>query len=144
MEQVHATCVEIDGVGVLIRGDSGSGKSDLSLRLIDAGAHLVADDRVDLRRVGKGISASAPQEIAGMLEVRGVGITKTQFTASAAVGLVVELVSPDVIERLPEPASCHYMEVPLRLVRLSAFEASAPAKVRWTLALLAGRISAVS
>ena len=48
MSQVHATCIEVDGMGVLLRGPSGSGKSDLALRLIDGGARLVADDRTDL------------------------------------------------------------------------------------------------
>jgi len=144
MEQIHATCIEVDGVGVLIRGASGSGKSDLALRLIDAGATLVADDRVDLRRVGPDVSASAPHEIAGMLEVRGIGIVKMAHQASVMVRLVVELVSPDKVERLPEPAICHYMDVAVCLVNLAPFEVSATTKVRSAVALAANRISLVS
>ena len=53
-EQIHATCIALDGRGVLLRGPSGSGKSDMALRLIDAGAELVADDRVDLDAPGRG------------------------------------------------------------------------------------------
>ncbi|MBL6927732.1 MAG: HPr kinase/phosphatase C-terminal domain-containing protein [Rhodospirillales bacterium] len=144
MEQIHASCVEMDGVGVLIRGGSGSGKSDLALRLIDAGASLVADDRVDLQRIGPDVSASSPHEIAGMMEVRGVGIVKMDYTANATVRLVVDLVAAAKVERLPEPAPCHYMDVPLRLICLAPFEASAPAKVRSAAALVAGRTSLVS
>ena len=144
MEQIHATCVEIDGIGVLIRGDSGSGKSDLALRLIDQGAELVADDRVNLACVSGKIFASAPHEIAGMLEVRGVGILKFAPKADTSVGLVIELISAENVERIPENDSCHYMEVPLRLIRLAPFEASAAAKVRWAVSCVAGRVSAVS
>jgi len=144
MEQSHATCIEIDGIGVLIRGASGSGKSDLALRLIDAGAQLVADDRVDLRLDGGKISASPPHEIAGMLEVRGVGILKMAFKAETSIGVVVELVAAENVERLPEAPLCHYMEVPVRLVSVAPFEASAPAKVRLAAALVAGRGSLVS
>ena len=65
MEQVHATTVDLDGQGVMLRGPSASGKSDLGLRLIDAGAQLVADDRTDLILSGDAVRASAPKELAG-------------------------------------------------------------------------------
>lgn len=144
MEQIHATCVDMDGTGVLIRGPSGSGKSDLALRLIDRGAVLVADDRVDLRCDSGILSASAPETIAGMLEVRGLGVIRMKCRTDVQVALVVELTAPEDIERIPEPAVCDYMAVALPLVRVAPFEASAPAKLRLAVARLAGQVSSVS
>ena len=83
--QVHGTCVAVAGVGVLLRGPPGSGKSDLALRLIDRGAELVADDRVTLRREDDGIVASAPASLAGLIEVRGVGVARVPAIARARV-----------------------------------------------------------
>ena len=74
MEQIHATCVDIEGAGVLLLGPSASGKSDLALRLMDGGARLVADDRVDLALEDGRLVASAPKDIASRIEVRGLGI----------------------------------------------------------------------
>ncbi|MFZ9450406.1 MAG: HPr kinase/phosphorylase [Alphaproteobacteria bacterium] len=81
--QVHATCVAIDGAGILLRGPSGAGKSDLALRLVDGGAALVADDRVDLRRRGTCLVASPPAPLRGLVEARGVGILRVPFLAAA-------------------------------------------------------------
>src|SRR5690606_35418340 len=105
MTQVHATCVEIDGVGVLLRGASGSGKSDLALRLIDGGARLVADDRTDLAVEGGRLFASCPAPLAGRIEARGVGIGPVPSQPRAWVRLAVDLVAPEAVERLPEPAT---------------------------------------
>ena len=98
MPLVHAACVEWLGAGVLIRGKSGAGKSDLALRLIDAGAALVADDQVLLEN---GI-ASAPARLQGLLEVRGLGIVRLPFVEKTAVVLTIDLCSADEIERLPD------------------------------------------
>src|SRR5437588_5560986 len=89
---MHGTAVAIDGRGVLLRGPSGSGKSDLALRLIDAGARLVADDQTELRRDGDAIIARAPPTIAGMIEVRGLGIVRIEALPAAPVALLVDLV----------------------------------------------------
>src|SRR5690242_15181364 len=110
MVLTHGTCVEIGGVGVLLRGPPGSGKSDLALRLIDRGARLVADDQTELRREGAAVLASAPPSIAGRIEVRGVGILELPQAPSVALGLVVDLVPAADIERLPEPAWCGYLD----------------------------------
>src|SRR3546814_17418763 len=74
MLRVHATCIAIDGRGILLRGPSGSGKSDLALRLIDGGALLVADDQVILTEADGELTASAPATTAGRMEVRGIGV----------------------------------------------------------------------
>ena len=128
--QIHASCVELGGTGVLLLGESGSGKSDLALRLIDAGARLVADDRTELRRDGTRLIASPPATIAGRMEVRGVGIVPVAHVAECAVGLAVDLVASDRVERLPPAQSRGWLGVDLPLLALDPFEASAPAKIR--------------
>jgi HPr kinase/phosphorylase len=123
----------MDGAGILLRGPSGSGKSDLALRLIDGGARLVADDQTELRRTAAGITASAPPSIAGLIEIRGIGILPCPTIAAAPLRLVVDLVPPEQIERLPEPRFCRYLDCDIPLIALAPFEASAPAKLRFVL-----------
>ena len=140
MENVHASCVAVDGVGVMLRGPSGSGKSDLALRLIDGGAMLVADDWVQLSP-GDGdeagqLTATAPPAIAGLIEVRGLGPLPAPSVASAPVALVVDLKSGEEIERLPDPATCTYLGCRLPLLSLDPFRASAPAALRLAVAAL--------
>jgi len=130
MVTMHGTCVLLSGIGVLLRGESGSGKSDMALRLIDGGARLVADDRVVLRAEDGRLTATAPETLAGLLEVRGVGILPVPTAESAELGLVVDLVPPDRVERLPEPAREPVLGVSLPHLHLAPFEASAPAKLR--------------
>jgi len=130
MEQIHASCVAIDNQGVLLRGVSGAGKSDLALRLIDQGADLIADDRVHLK-VAKGqLFASAPGAIAGLLEVRGIGIVQMPTLATVAVSIVIDLVPEADIERLPEAEWAEIFGFPIRQIKMYAFEPSAPAKIR--------------
>jgi serine kinase of HPr protein (carbohydrate metabolism regulator) len=130
METVHATTIAIDGAGVLLRGSSASGKSDLALRLIDRGARLVADDRTVLARQGAAVQASAPRAIEGKIEVRGLGIVRLPDAAPATLRLVVDLVRPGEIERMPASASAALLGVSLPVLHLDPFEASAVAKVR--------------
>lgn len=133
---VHGTTVALEGAGALLRGPSGSGKSDLALRLIDAGARLVADDQTELTRVADGVIARSPASIAGRMEVRGLGILRVPTVPSAPLRLVIDLVAPDRVERLPEPQFCEYLQCSLPLLALAPFEASAPAKIRLALACL--------
>jgi serine kinase of HPr protein (carbohydrate metabolism regulator) len=133
---LHATCVAIDGKGALIQGDPGSGKSDLALRFItqfsSEGARLVADDQVRVHREGSVLRAESPENVAGLIEVRGLGIVETEHLSSCEIVLVVSLTGRDEIERmLPEPVpSLEIIGVRLPMVRLAAFEASAAAKLR--------------
>jgi RNase adaptor protein for sRNA GlmZ degradation len=111
--RVHATCIALDGPGgprgVLLRGPSGAGKSDLALRMIDQGARLVADDQCELHRrdgpAGGRLMARAPAAIAGEMEVRGLGIVGVPILAEAPVALLVDLVAPEAVERLPDEES---------------------------------------
>jgi serine kinase of HPr protein (carbohydrate metabolism regulator) len=133
---VHGTTVALEGEGVLLRGPSGSGKSDLALRLIDGGALLVADDQTELTRADAGIVARSPAIIAGRMEVRGVGIVRVPAAPSAPLRLVIDLVEPDRVERLAETQFCEYLQCSLPLLALAPFEASTPAKIRLALASL--------
>ena len=132
--QVHGTCVEIARLGVLLCGGSGSGKSDLALRLIAAGARLVADDRVDLQLVdargtGPIVWGQAPAALAGLLEVRGIGIVQTSAIKRARLGLIVELAPASAIERLPHARTRALLGVELPLLTLDPFAVSAVAKL---------------
>ena len=130
MVQVHGTCVAIDGCGVLLRGPPGSGKSDLALRLIDGGARLIADDRTEISlREGRPV-VNAPPEIAGLIEVRGLGVLELGHLDDAVLGLVVELVADGDVERMPAAETCDVLDIAVPLLKLAPFHASAPAKVR--------------
>jgi len=135
METVHGTSVALGGGGVLLRGPSGSGKSDLALRLIDGGAALVADDQTALSRKGEEILASAPPQIAGRMEVRGLGVIRLSAVSDIPVRIVVDIVPADEVERLPKPAETMLLGVALPVLRLAAFEASTPAKIRLAVGL---------
>jgi serine kinase of HPr protein (carbohydrate metabolism regulator) len=135
---LHATTVAIGGHAVLLRGTSGSGKSDLALRLIDAGARLVADDQSELWRDGDAVLVRAPEPIAGMIEVRGVGIMRVKPLSVAPLALIVDLVALQHVERLPEPSSETIFGLAIPLVALAPFEASAPIKLRLALAAATG------
>ena len=130
MVQVHGTCVDIAGTGVLLRGPSGSGKSDLALRLIDGGATLIADDRAQVAVRDGVLVVSVPAEIAGLIEVRGLGIRPVAKGLETALGLVADLVAPETVERMPEPDFWECQGISVPLIRIAPFEASAAAKVR--------------
>ncbi|MEN3976513.1 HPr kinase/phosphatase C-terminal domain-containing protein [Emcibacter sp. SYSU 3D8] len=130
MSTIHATCVDIDGLGVLLRGPSGSGKSDLALRLIDSGAQLVADDYTVVTLRGDRLIATAPQSIKGMLEVRGVGILPMPVKPRAVIAMVVDLITEGEIERLPDPDATIIDGATVPRIQVAPFEVSAAAKVR--------------
>lgn len=138
MALVHGTCIDVAGAGVLLRGPSGSGKSDLALRLIDRGARLVADDQVEVTAAGGDLVAVAPTALAGLLEVRGLGVLRIETAVSARLELVVDLVAPEAVNRMPEGQMAEIEGVALPLLRLAPFQASAAAKVR--LAAARGRL----
>lgn len=140
MVRVHGTCVALDGRGVLLRGPSGAGKSDLALRLIGAGAELVADDQVEIERRGDVLIARPPAILAGLIEVRGVGILRLGARTEAALALVIDLVGAKEIERLPEPERTTIAEIGLPRVALDAHEPSASIKVRLALGVASGNI----
>ena len=134
---VHASCVAIGRRGVLLTGKSGAGKSDVALRLIEDGAQLVADDRTLLYVAGGKLRARAPQSIAGLLEIRGLGIVAIPARTGVEIALVVRLGGEG--PRLPA-ARIYHPPAPLKgakpvpLIALEARFASTPAKIRMALA----------
>ena len=134
--RVHGSCVAKDGNAVLLIGPPGSGKSDLALRLLSMGFELVADDQVD---IADNI-ASCPAELAGMLEVRGIGIVRLPSLPQARLALVVDLTGKPT--RLPMPETHQPLDLPL--VRIDATTASAPDKVTLALNCALGRITQVA
>ncbi len=122
-----------DGDGVLLIGPSGSGKSDLALRLLGRGFALVADDRVDIE---DGIAAP-PAALAGLMEVRGLGVVRLPYVAAARLALVADLGA--LAERLPAPG--HHAELGLPLIQLDAAAPSAPERIALALDCALGRVS---
>jgi len=137
---VHATSVALMNGrrwrAVLLRGPSGAGKSDLALRLIETGGRLIADDQTHLARKGGALIATAPPALAGMIEVRGLGILKLgrdQLLAAAPLALLVDLVRPEEVDRLPEPAHETVNDIDLPRLALAPFEISSVTKLRLAL-----------
>ena len=136
---LHATLVAIDGVGILIRGASGGGKSSLAVSLLRraeaAGRHarLVADDQVLVEARGAAVFGHAPAAIAGMIEIRGVGILRQPFAGEARVELVVDLSGREALERLPEPSFVPIAGLPVRRIHLPERDPAFGADVLLTL-----------
>lgn len=124
---IHATTVARRGRAVLITGPSGSGKSDLALRLIDHGFMLVSDDQTLVQPKGAQLIASAPPTIAGKLEVRGLGLVDMETVTDVPIALIVELTNE--IERLPDERQRPLLGISLPLITVDAMTASASAKV---------------
>ena len=138
---LHASSIARDGDAILLLGPPGSGKSDLVLRLLQSGWSLVADDQVVLQAEGGELRPSVPAALAGLLEVRGLGILGPFPTAAAAVlRLVVHLLPRAEVPRLPEPATWSAAGITLPAIRLHGFEASAPAKLALALEAVLGRL----
>lgn len=116
-ETVHGTAVLIGPAGVLIRGESGSGKSQLALALIASGARMVADDRAFVSNCHGRLVVSAPDAIAGLLEVRSRGILSVPFERWAVLRLVVDLAEGGEVERLPSAADLWTELCGVRLAR---------------------------
>src|SRR6185369_8707322 len=134
-ETLHASTVAKDGRAVLITGPSGSGKSDLALRLIDRGFTLVSDDQTIIRRDDERLIASAPPNIAGKLEMRGVGIVDMETAKDVPVALLVDLASD--IQRLPDvDRKQAILGIEIPLVSIDAMAASAASKVALALDLM--------
>jgi len=137
-ETLHASTVAVDGRAVLITGPSGSGKSDLTLRLLDRGFTLVSDDQTIVKKTGNKLVASAPPTIKGKLEIRGVGIVDMDNIDDVPVALVVELTSD--IQRLPDDSRERpLLGVPVPLISVDAMSASAASKVALALDRLGTR-----
>jgi serine kinase of HPr protein (carbohydrate metabolism regulator) len=141
-ELVHGTCVALGPHAALLRGGSGSGKSDLALRFLalppeqDFEPRLVADDQVWVEAQGDGsLVASPPETIAGKIEVRGLGILDLAHRGQARLILVADLVPADEVPRMPPDPwpRITLAGVALPVVKLAPFELSAPLKLKLAL-----------
>ncbi|MDD9900413.1 MAG: HPr kinase/phosphatase C-terminal domain-containing protein [Alphaproteobacteria bacterium] len=131
---VHATCIAMENgkhvTGVLLRGTAGSGKSDTAFRLIEThGFKLVSDDQVIIQSRGDTLYASPAENIAGMMEVRGLGLLRYPLVFSAPLRLVVDLVPRENVPRLPDVLKTDFMEKTLPYVQLHGHDNSTPLKI---------------
>jgi HPr kinase/phosphorylase len=134
--RLHGSCVSRDGDALLVVGPPGCGKSDLVLRLLARGFELVADDQVDIIN---GI-ATSPAALAGLLEVRGLGIVRLPYRTRAPLALVIDLTGH--ADRMPLPEQ--HPDLGLPIVHIDATAPSAPEKVALALDCALGRISQVA
>ncbi len=126
----HGTAVAVGANGVLITGPSGSGKSDLAFRLIELGATLISDDQTLLWASGGQLFGRSPRTIAGLLEVRGVGIKKVPHIRLARICLQVALFAPGEIERHPERVETEMEGIRISYLEMTPFDVSTPLKVK--------------
>lgn len=131
-ENLHASCVAKDGRAVLLAGPSGSGKSDLALRLLDRGFTLVSDDRTVIRKDGVQLVATAPETIKGKLEIRGIGIVDMATVQNVPLAMVVELTS-DMLRMPDDSRQRLILGIGVPLINVDALTASAPSKVELAL-----------
>ena len=131
MINIHATTISYKNIGIMIMGESGSGKSDLALRMIvQKGAKLVADDRTEIAIKNGEIIASCPENIRNMIEVRGVGIVPLKSKKNVKIALVVELVDNiNKIERMPRKETFFFADAAVEKLKLYPFEVSASDKL---------------
>lgn len=129
---LHASAVRLWDKGILLLGRSGSGKSDLALRLIDAGATLIADDQVRLFRSGGQLLAQAPEQLLGLIEIRGIGIMRLPHT-SGALDLAVDFEEADQQDRLPEPDKTGWHGIDLPKITIDPHASSAVARIKTVL-----------
>ena len=154
---IHASCIACaaaggaigvaESAGVLLLGDSGSGKSDVALRLIAMGAKLVADDRCEISFDGTILRARAPHNIAGLMEIHGLGIVAVPFAQEARIALAVRARQQSVLDRLPErrrydPPATLRLPDDLRPpeIALDLLAGSAPAKILAAVAAFENRL----
>lgn len=135
VHQVHGTALRLPAGGLLLTGASGSGKSDLALRLMDRGAMLVADDRVNISHENGAAIARPPAQIAGRMEVRGLGLIAVPYIARVDLRLVLDLDAPP--SRLPSPDYRMFADMMLPCLAFDPFSASAAIRAEWAVALAA-------
>ncbi|MEE4235579.1 MAG: hypothetical protein V2I51_02540 [Anderseniella sp.] len=154
---LHATCLQLSSgqrtLGVLLRGQPGSGKSALALSLLDQSgsglasgcppvtAQLVSDDQVVVTNAGGSLLAKSPGAIASLIEVRGLGIVELTATADEAwIGLVVDHAPAASLTRLPEPSRIDLCGIALPHYRMDFCLPDAPARVRLLARLVWGDV----
>lgn len=123
---LHASCAALEGEGMLILAPPGGGKSDLLLRLMGRGWDLVADDQVDLTAIEGRLHAAPPAELAGRMEVFGLGLVEGLRWRAAPLRLAVRLVAREQVARLPVPRQWEFLDLSLPLLETNGAAPSAP------------------
>lgn len=135
--KLHGSLVMFQGAGILITGGSGVGKSDLALRLIEAGGELVSDDQVVVQKTDLGLVASAPPYIRGLLEIRGIGVVRMPVVPQGKIDVILSLMEDlTEVERMPLPQTQTILDIDVPKWDLYPFEVSAIAKIRKIIDLL--------
>ena len=138
--RLHASCVAFQGAGLLLLGVPGAGKSALALRLMERGFLLVADDQVEITATEAGLLASAPAELAGLLEIRGLGVFERVAHAPARLVAAARLRPAATIARLPEPSRWRAQGLELPEFPLDAADVAAPERALWALRASMGQL----
>lgn len=138
---LHASCVSLDGAGLLLLGVPGSGKSSLALRLMERGWSLVADDQVEVSAQDGQLAASPPQALAGRLEVRGLGVFEALAYAPCTLTLVARLRPAGTIPRLPAPSRWRAHGLDLPEFPLDAMDVAAPERAAWAMRAAQGALT---
>ena len=128
-KKFHSTSVVIEDLGILIRGQSGSGKSDLALRLIDSGATLISDDLTICKKIGDYLYLYPHSKTKGLLEVREIGIMTVPYVENIKLNLVVELVEKK-FERIPRVMNCSILGLKFPKIKIFGKSSSAVAKIK--------------
>ena len=130
LQNIYGTSVALEENGVLIVGLSGSGKSDLALRLIDSGATLICDDQTICKKVKSEIFLFAQKKICGLIEVRGLGLMKVPYIENIKLKMIVKL-KEDVNERFPfTNRKKKIFGISIPVIEISSKEISAEAKIK--------------
>ncbi len=131
VNNIHATLVSFKNTGILFIGKSGSGKSDVALRMImEHGAVLVADDRVNLECIDGNLYGSSPENISGKMEVRNLGLLSFDSKKKEKISLCVELCTDrTLLERLPKKEYTKFLGVSVEKIRLYPFDCSTICKI---------------
>ena len=143
MDLFYGTAVAYQGLGVFIQGASGSGKSDLALRLIDDDADLISDDQVVIKVVGHKLQLLPPDNIAGLIEVRGFGVVKLKSVREIPLCLVIKVDPNKQLKRMPRMKNELIKRIPVPVIHINPFESSAIAKIKIALNYLDNKIELI-
>lgn len=128
-KRIHGTSVVLGENGLLITGESGSGKSDLALRLIDSGATLISDDLTICMKKETSIHLFSMEKICGLIEIRGIGLMKVPYIENIKLSMIIQLVDKE-IDRLPKIRKKKLLGLNFPLIKIFSKEASAVAKIK--------------
>ncbi len=130
-ENVHASCFALDGCGVLLRGAAGSGKSSLTLYMVEMlGADFVGDDRIDLSVQDGGLVARAAAGLEGLLHIHALGIERRAHLPQTHLALVVELVGREALDALAMPKEAAFLGLSVAAIQICAFDLAAPQQIK--------------